>query len=254
MGQHDFACIEAWAPFVERQPQRPIDARRSKGEPDALSPPEVPVSPAAAAIGLPRPPRPPMKVRRSSESCMRPDHGVIGFPAPTPTPAFLPGQAVSLRPPFTAHLRALLHPPASFPPSRQQRLAHCPSYTGKPHDSPAPKSASHGVPFPHRDISRRRPPLRGIPAHGQVPSSAFLTSPTVSSATGLAGLFHPAATSRICPAGVCPSPRSRTGFRRPRHALLSLNASSCGMTRASLCALAFRALLPAVSAVPSKVC
>ena len=42
-----------------------------------------------------------------------------------------------------------------------------------------------------------------------------------------AGLFHPAATSRVCPSGVCPSPRSRTGFPRPRHALLPLNATAC---------------------------
>jgi hypothetical protein len=36
-------------------------------------------------------------------------------------------------------------------------------------------------------------------------------------------LFHPAATSRVCPSGVCPSPRSRTGFPRPSHALLPLS-------------------------------
>ena len=64
-----------------------------------------------------------------------------------------------------------------------------------------------------------------------------------------AGLFHPAATSRVCPTGDCPSPRSRTGFPPPSHALVSLNAPACGLTRASLCALAFRALLPALSAV-----
>jgi len=33
----------------------------------------------------------------------------------------------------------------------------------------------------------------------RLPSSAFLTPPTVCSATGLAGLFHPAATSRVLP-------------------------------------------------------
>jgi hypothetical protein len=41
-----------------------------------------------------------------------------------------------------------------------------------------------------------------------------------------AGLFHPAATSRVCPSGVCPSPRSRTGFPRPRHALLPLDVAA----------------------------
>jgi len=39
--------------------------------------------------------------------------------------------------------------------------------------------------------------------------------------------------------------RSRTGFPRPIHALLTLNATTCGLTRASDHALAFRALLPA---------
>ena len=39
--------------------------------------------------------------------------------------------------------------------------------------------------------------------------------------------------------------RSRTGFPRPRHALLPLSASACGLTRASSRALGFRALLPA---------
>jgi hypothetical protein len=42
-----------------------------------------------------------------------------------------------------------------------------------------------------------------------------------------AGLFHPAATSRVCPSGVCPSLRSRTGFPRPIHALLPLSAIAC---------------------------
>jgi len=36
------------------------------------------------------------------------------------------------------------------------------------------------------------------------PSSAFLTPSTVYSATGLVGLFHPTATSRVLPSGVFP--------------------------------------------------
>jgi hypothetical protein len=35
-------------------------------------------------------------------------------------------------------------------------------------------------------------------------------------------LFHPAATSRVRPTGISPSPRSRTGFPRPNHALVPL--------------------------------
>jgi hypothetical protein len=40
-------------------------------------------------------------------------------------------------------------------------------------------------------------------------------------------------------------PRSRTGFPRPRHALVPLSEPACGLTRASRPALDFRALLPA---------
>jgi len=75
-----------------------------------------------------------------------------------------------------------------------------------------------------RPSSRHQPAASttcpGYPARAPVPSSAFRTPSTVCSATSLAGLFHPVATSRVCPSGVCPSPRSRTGFPRPNHALL----------------------------------
>jgi len=42
------------------------------------------------------------------------------------------------------------------------------------------------------------------------PSSAFRTPSTVCSATDLAGLFHPAATSRVLPSRAFPSQHSRT--------------------------------------------
>ena len=229
------------------------DARRSKGEPSASSPSEVPVSPAAAAIGLSRS----VALSRGGSLLLgvlcaagsrghlvpRSRHG-LGIAAgpcgisPSAVHGALARAASSSR-----------EPSASF---REQRPANCPSYTRKTSRLSGDEKRLPWGSVPHRDISRRRPPLRRIPTHGHVPSSAFLTSSTVSSATGLAGLFHPAATSRICPAGVCPSSRSRTGFRRPRHALLSLDASSCGLSRARLCALAFRALLPALSAVSSR--
>jgi len=64
----------------------------------------------------------------------------------------------------------------------------------------SPGSPDPGVMFPPRRFSRPR---------------GFAPPPT------FAGLFHPAATSRVCPSGDCPSPRSRTGFPRPNHALLS---------------------------------
>ena len=46
----------------------------------------------------------------------------------------------------------------------------------------------------------------GVPRSRSVPSSTFRTSSTVSSATGLAGLFHPATTSRVrSPGGFPPT-------------------------------------------------
>ena len=95
--------------------------------------------------------------------------------------------------------------------------------------------------------------MPGVPTpRADGPSSTFRTSSTVCSATCLAGLFRPAAASRVCPSGVCPSPRSRAGFRRSRHALLLLDGGACGLTRASDPILNFRALLPAESAVTAE--
>ena len=186
---------------------------------------------------------------------MRTNHGVVGLPRSRLDLGISPGPCGVSSP--AVHLR--LAPGASSSrelsaSSRMLRPARCPSCLIEPHDSTdRPKSASHGVlsliaastggvhhspgspdprvMFPPRRFSRPR---------GFAPPPAF------------AGLFHPAATSRVCPSGVCPSPRSRTGFPRPIHALVSLDASACGLTRASLCAPAFRALLPAVSAVPTE--
>jgi len=66
----------------------------------------------------------------------------------------------------------------------------------------------------------------GSHSRTDVPSSAFRTPSTVYSATSLAGLFHPAATSRVRPPGIYPSPRSRTGFPRPI-ALVPLSEGTC---------------------------
>jgi hypothetical protein len=55
----------------------------------------------------------------------------------------------------------------------------------------------------------------GFPTPRYVPPSAFRTPSTVSSATCLAGLFHPAATSRVCPPGDCPSRGAVPGFPGP---------------------------------------
>jgi len=53
---------------------------------------------------------------------------------------------------------------------------------------------------PLRDITRAQPhPRDGSHRHRFVPSTGVLSLPTVCSALGLAGLFHPAATSRVLP-------------------------------------------------------
>ncbi len=93
--------------------------------------------------------------------------------------------------------------------------------------SDRPESASLGVPSLIAASTSGVHHSPGNPLPDFVPPSAFLTPSTVCSATSLAGLFHPAATSRVCPSGVYPSPRSRTGFPRPCHALLPFNAPAC---------------------------
>jgi len=103
--------------------------------------------------------------------------------------------------------------------SKTDCLPSVPRTTSRP--SGGRRAPPVGSSFPHRGTSKRRPLMPGDPTpRADVPSSTFRTSSTVCSATCLAGLFRPAATSRVCPSGVCPSPRSRTGFRRPSHALL----------------------------------
>ena len=180
------------------------------------SPSEVRGPSVATPSGSPRPALPLMEVRCSSESCMRTDCGDIGFPASARASAFQPGPAVFIRPPSTASFRTRLHPPSSFPPPSE----YCdrrPALRTRPTLRPTePKSASHGVPVPHRGVNRRRPLLPGVPTpRADVPSSTFRTSSTVCSATCLAGLFHPAATSRVRPPGDCPSRGAVPGFPGP---------------------------------------
>jgi hypothetical protein len=55
---------------------------------------------------------------------------------------------------------------------------------------------------PHRGLTSGVHSSPGSHSRGFVPSSTFRTSSTVCSATSSAGLFHPAATSRVCPPGV----------------------------------------------------
>jgi hypothetical protein len=165
---------------------------------------------------------------------MRPDHGGIGFPAPASTSTFRPGPAVSLRPPSTTSLRLRRHPPTSFAPPLEYydlRPALCvPSNLAT---ARRPESASLGVSSLIAAPAGSVHSCAGSHPHADVPSSAFRTPSTACSATSLAGLFRPATTSRVCPPGVCSSPRSRTGLLRPSHALLPLDEPACGLTRAS---------------------
>jgi len=49
--------------------------------------------------------------------------------------------------------------------------------------------------------------VRAIPVSRYVPSSGFRNLSTACSTTGIAGLFHPAATSRVLRSGVSPAPQ-----------------------------------------------
>jgi len=185
---------------------------------------------------------------------MRTTHGAVGFPRLPPRPRPFSRALRSLfvrRPPQTCAWGFIL--PRAFRLLQSATACDLPAVSRNSlATTTRPTSASHGVlsliaastsgvhhspgnPYPEVKF----PPRRFSRPRGFTPPPAF------------AGLFHPAATSRVCPSGDCPSPRSRTGFPRPIHALVPLNASACGLTRASLCALDFRALLPATSAVPT---
>lgn len=154
---------------------------------------------------------------------MRTTHGVVGFPVSrrdlgiSTGPCGLSSSAVHLkREPEASSSRELS---AS---SRVLRPATCPPHRTRPCDPIRPASASRGVLSliaasaggvhhcaGNPDPALKFPPRRFSRPRGFAPPPAF------------AGLFHPAATSRVCPPGVCPSPRSRTGFPRPSHALVS---------------------------------
>jgi len=182
---------------------------------------------------------------------MRTTCGDIGSPLPARPRLFSRNHRfVFVRRP--RHLAIALHPPVSFPPPpecyglRPARRVSKDLATSSDRRAPPMGSSSliaastSGV---HHPAGNPNPTVTFRPRRFSRPRR-FAPPPA------FAGLFHPAATSRVCPSGDCPSPRSRTGFPPPSHALLPLNAPACGLTRASLCALAFRALLPALSAVP----
>ena len=86
---------------------------------------------------------------------------------------------------------------------------------------PAPPLESDGAPSLGFRPSSRHQPAASVAreSHSRAgPSSAFRTPTTVCSATGLAGLFHPAATSRVRSSGVFPpvKPHRLIDGRSPR--------------------------------------
>ena len=111
-----------------------------------------------------------------------------------------PATCLPARPPYGGQIEKRL-PWGSVPSSRHQPMAstHC----------------------------ARHPTLR------YVPSSAFRAPSTVCSATCLAGLFHPAATSRVRPPGDCPSRGAVPGFPGPFMPSWRWTRKACGVTRAS---------------------
>ena len=121
------------------------------------------------------------------------------------------------------------------------RFAFPPEYV---QPAPARKLMSGRLPwasFPHRDINRRSPRSRASQARF-VPSSTFRTSSTACSSAGLAGLFHPAATSRVRSSGSFPreKPHELVARRCPR-VVGAKSLPGCPGSRTSC--PAFRALL-----------
>jgi hypothetical protein len=117
------------------------------------------------------------------------------------------------------------------------------------------RSASLGVPLPHRGTSKRRPPMRGIP------------DPALRSVLGVShaldgllrhlpcGFVSPRSHVQGLPSRGLSLARSRTGFPRPVHALLALDAKSLRCDpRQPLAPSTSGLSLPAASAVASGTC
>jgi hypothetical protein len=185
-----------------------------------MSPAKVPAPQIVAPNELPRPAHPLLKVRCPAEFYRRPNCRVIGFPAPEDLDLSIgPSVFFDRRSPWTC-IHGFILPRASRLLQSFERPTACllsSSNLATAQDQEAP-SLGFSPSSRHQPAASTTYP--GFPARAHVPSSAFRTPSTVYSATSLAGLFHPAATSRVCPSGVYPSPRSRTGFPRPFHALL----------------------------------
>ena len=109
------------------------------------------------------------------------------------------------RSPFPVRPRGL--PSVAVPRSSHHGFilscASVPSRVSRATTGPAKPGASLGLPCPHRDVNRQSPRTRASQSRF-VPPSTFRTSPTACSSAGLAGLFRPAAASRVRSPGVSP--------------------------------------------------
>jgi hypothetical protein len=156
--------------------------------------------------------------------------GGIGFPAPATTSDFHPGP----RGLSSSAVRSIFR--WSFILLRAFRLLQSPTACALPF---APgrtlrpdRTAEERLPWGPRPSSRRQQAAsttpQGIPTQrSKFRPRRFSRPRRFPPPPAFAGLFHPAATSRVCPSGDCPSLRSRAGFPRPRHALLPLSAAAC---------------------------
>jgi hypothetical protein len=158
-----------------------------------------------------------MKVRCSPESCMRMDcEGIRVSPLPQTEASYVSDGPRGISPSAVHRQReravsSSLELLASF---RVLRPATC-----LPARLPRGNRIEKRLPWGSRPSSRHQQlastHCAGHPTPRYVPSSAFRTPSTVCSANCLAGLFHPAATSRVCPPGDCSSRGAVPGFPGP---------------------------------------
>jgi len=148
---------------------------------------------------------------------MRPNHGVLsGSPLPPrPRPFNRALRFLFVRRPPQACAYGFILPRAFrlLQSSTTNDLLPASQKTLRPSDRP--ESASLGVPSLIAASTSGVHHSPGIPSRTSFRPRRFSRPRRLAPPPAFAGLFHPAATSRVCPSGVCPSPRSRTGFPRP---------------------------------------
>jgi hypothetical protein len=137
-------------------------------------------------------------VGRAAESCERGPCGPIGLPTAAVVAVSRATRGATSR----VVPRALASPGSS---SRELPLLQSPTV------SSPPRARMHGAPSLGSSSSsrhrRRRSTHGGVPPPSYGPPSAFLTPSTAFAHHRLAGLFHPATTSRIRLPGVFPAPQ-----------------------------------------------